>query len=72
MTLQNVNTGSADGEQNATLLSAQGVAKTFPLPAGGVQTVLEEVTFQVAAGEVVALLDAADPARARCFASLQA
>jgi NitT/TauT family transport system ATP-binding protein len=61
MILQNANTGSDNVgenavEQNATLLSAKGVAKTFPLPAGGVQTVLEEVTFHVAAGEVVALL----------------
>jgi len=56
MILQSANTGSGNVEQNATLLSAERVAKTFPLPAGGEQTVLEEVTFQVAAGEVVALL----------------
>src|SRR5580704_5112987 len=55
MISQNANSGSAD-VGNATLLSADGVAKTFPLPAGGVQTVLEEVTFHVSAGEVVALL----------------
>jgi NitT/TauT family transport system ATP-binding protein len=56
MTLQSANTGSGDVGQSAFLLSAERVAKTFPLPAGGVQTVLEEVTFHVSAGEVVALL----------------
>src|SRR5579871_611364 len=38
------------------LLFADRVAKTFPLPAGGEQTVLEEVTLSIAPGEVVALL----------------
>jgi len=38
------------------LLHAEQVAKTFPLPAGGEQTVLEEVTLSIAPGEVVALL----------------
>ena len=41
---------------NAALLTAEQVAKTFPLPAGGEQTVLEEVTLTIAPGEVVALL----------------
>ena len=40
----------------STLLAAECIAKTFPLPAGGEQTVLEEVTFSIAPGEVVALL----------------
>ena len=39
-----------------SLLEAQQVAKTFPLPSGGEQTVLEEVTLEIALGEVVALL----------------
>jgi NitT/TauT family transport system ATP-binding protein len=39
-----------------TLLAAERVAKTFPLPAGGEQTVLEQVSVSVAAGEMVALL----------------
>src|SRR5262245_57279598 len=43
-------------ENNRVLLAAQQVVKTFPLPAGGVQTVLEEVTINIAQGEVVALL----------------
>ena len=43
-------------DMNSTLLFAYGVAKTFPLPAGGEQTVLEEVSISIAAGEVVALL----------------
>src|SRR5215467_4837127 len=43
-------------ENNHGLLAAQQVVKTFPLPAGGVQTVLEEVTLNIAQGEVVALL----------------
>src|SRR6516164_11387563 len=43
-------------DMNSTLLFAYGVAKTFPLPAGGEQTVLEEVSFSIAQGEVVALL----------------
>ena len=41
---------------NSTLLAAEQIAKTFPLPAGGEQTVLEEVTLNIAPGEVVALL----------------
>ena len=43
-------------EPNSILLSAEQVAKTFPLPAGGQQTVLEEVSLNIAPGEVVALL----------------
>jgi NitT/TauT family transport system ATP-binding protein len=43
-------------ENNSILLTAQQVVKTFPLPAGGEQTVLEEVSFSIAQGEVVALL----------------
>lgn len=43
-------------EPNSILLSAEQVAKTFPLPAGGEQTVLEEVSLHIAPGEVVALL----------------
>lgn len=43
-------------ERNSALLSAEQVAKSFPLPAGGEQTVLEEVTINIAAGEVIALL----------------
>jgi NitT/TauT family transport system ATP-binding protein len=43
-------------ENNASLLIAERVAKSFPLPAGGEQTVLEEVTLNIVPGEVVALL----------------
>ncbi len=43
-------------ENTSALLTAEQVAKTFPLPAGGEQTVLEEVTLKIAPGEVVALL----------------
>jgi NitT/TauT family transport system ATP-binding protein len=43
-------------QNNSTLLVADKVAKTFPLPAGGEQTVLEEVSLSIAPGEVVALL----------------
>jgi NitT/TauT family transport system ATP-binding protein len=43
-------------EQTSSLLLAEKIAKSFPLPAGGEQTVLEEVTLKVAPGEVVALL----------------
>jgi NitT/TauT family transport system ATP-binding protein len=43
-------------EQTSSLLIAQKVAKSFPLPAGGEQTVLEEVTLDIAPSEVVALL----------------
>jgi len=38
------------------LLSAEHVSKTFPLPGGGEQTVLEDVSLNIAPGEVVALL----------------
>ena len=38
------------------LLTAEQVAKTFPLPAGGEQTVLEQVSLRIETGEVVALL----------------
>ena len=41
---------------NSVLLAAERIAKTFPLPAGGEQTVLEDVTLGIAPGEVVALL----------------
>ncbi len=41
---------------SSTLLSAEQVTKTFPLPAGGLQTVLEGVSLGIAPGEVVALL----------------
>src|ERR1035438_3488664 len=50
-------------ENNSNFLSAERVAKTFPLPAGGVQTVLEEVTFHVAPGEVVAVLGRSGPGK---------
>ena len=43
-------------ENNASLLIAEHVAKSFPLAAGGEQTVLEEVTVNIVPGEVVALL----------------
>src|SRR5580692_4069173 len=43
-------------EKNTNLLIAEQVAKCFPLPAGGEQTVLEEVTLSIVPGEVVALL----------------
>src|SRR5579872_1145291 len=43
-------------DNNAALLSAEQIAKTFPLPAGGEQTVLEDVSVSIAPGEVVALL----------------
>src|SRR5215471_2369513 len=43
-------------EKDRVLLSAEQVVKTFPLPAGRVQTVLEDVTLNIAQGEVVALL----------------
>src|SRR5215472_3840373 len=43
-------------DKNSALLIADQVAKTFPLPAGGEQTVLEEVSLTIAPGEVVALL----------------
>jgi NitT/TauT family transport system ATP-binding protein len=42
--------------QNPALLVAEDVVKSFPLPAGGEQTVLEGVSMSVSAGEVVALL----------------
>ena len=43
-------------EEAVKLLSVEDVSKTFPLPAGGVQTVLECVSLDVKQGEVVALL----------------
>ncbi len=43
-------------QQTSSLLTAEHIAKSFPLPAGGEQTVLEEVTLNIAPGEVVALL----------------
>jgi NitT/TauT family transport system ATP-binding protein len=43
-------------EPNGTLLTAERLAKTFPLPAGGEQTVLEDVNLRVEPGEIVALL----------------
>ena len=43
-------------EPTIALLEAQQVTKTFPLPAGGQQTVLEDVSLFVKPGEVVALL----------------
>jgi NitT/TauT family transport system ATP-binding protein len=43
-------------ENPATLLSAEQVSKTFPLSAGGEQTVLETVSLTVMQGEVVSLL----------------
>jgi NitT/TauT family transport system ATP-binding protein len=43
-------------ETNTNLLSAESVSRTFPLPAGGEQTVLEKVTLSIDQGEVVALL----------------
>jgi NitT/TauT family transport system ATP-binding protein len=42
--------------ENTNLLSAERVIKSFPLPAGGEQTVLEEVTLHIAPAEIVALL----------------
>ncbi len=43
-------------ETQGSLLKAEDIAKTFPLPAGGEQTVLEQVSLDIAPGEVVALL----------------
>ncbi len=43
-------------ENPISLLAADGVAKTFPVPAGGEHTVLEEVSLNITEGEVVALL----------------
>jgi len=43
-------------QTNTALLAAEQIAKTFPLPAGGEQTVLEKVDLRIAPGEVVALL----------------
>ena len=43
-------------QNETTLLAAEQVVKSFPLPAGGEQTVLEGVTLAVVQGEVVALL----------------
>ncbi len=41
---------------DSAILAAEQIAKTFPLPAGGEQTVLEKVNLYIAPGEVVALL----------------
>jgi NitT/TauT family transport system ATP-binding protein len=43
-------------ENDSTLLTGERVCKTFPLPGGGEQTVLENVTLNVPRGEVIALL----------------
>src|SRR5580658_5064674 len=43
-------------ETTIALLEAHQITKTFPLPAGGQQTVLENVSLAVKPGEVVALL----------------
>src|SRR5579863_4738467 len=43
-------------EHDSTLLKAEQITKAFPLPAGGEQTVLEDITLNIASGEVVALL----------------
>lgn len=43
-------------ENTSNLLEARQISKTFPLPAGGQQTVLEDVSLEVRAGEVIALL----------------
>ena len=42
--------------ETVSLVAAEQVSKTFPLSAGGDQTVLETVSLTVASGEVVALL----------------
>jgi NitT/TauT family transport system ATP-binding protein len=42
--------------QITNLLTAEKVVKSFPLPAGGQQTVLEEVSVNIAQAEIVALL----------------
>jgi NitT/TauT family transport system ATP-binding protein len=43
-------------EQMTSILTAERVSKTFAVPAGGEHTVLEEVSLNIAEGEVVALL----------------
>jgi NitT/TauT family transport system ATP-binding protein len=43
-------------ETTSSLLEARQITKTFPLPAGGQQTVLEDVSLEVRSGEVIALL----------------
>jgi NitT/TauT family transport system ATP-binding protein len=43
-------------DQNSNLLTAEKVVKSFPLPAGGEQTVLEEVSVNIVQAEIVALL----------------
>jgi NitT/TauT family transport system ATP-binding protein len=43
-------------EENSDLLAAESVFKSFPLPGGGEQTVLENVTRALAPGEIVAPL----------------
>jgi NitT/TauT family transport system ATP-binding protein len=42
--------------ETASLMTAEHVSKTFPLSAGGEQTVLETVSLSISTGEVVALL----------------
>jgi NitT/TauT family transport system ATP-binding protein len=48
--------GQVSTANHSALLSAEQIVKTFPLPAGGEQTVLEDVTLSILPGEVVALL----------------
>jgi NitT/TauT family transport system ATP-binding protein len=43
-------------EHDSTLLRAEQIAKAFSLPAGGEQTVLENITLEITSGEVVAML----------------
>jgi NitT/TauT family transport system ATP-binding protein len=43
-------------DQNANLLAAEKVFKSFPLPRGGEHTVLEDVSLVVAPWEIIALL----------------
>ncbi len=43
-------------DQTTSLLTADKVVKSFPLPAGGHQTVLEEVSVNIVNAEIVALL----------------
>ena len=59
-------------DQTTSLLTADKVVKSFPLPAGGHQTVLEEVSVNIVNSEIVALLVVAARAKARCCASLPA
>lgn len=55
--------------QNSTLLTAEQVAKTFPLPAGGEQTVLEEVTLVSRQEKLSPCWGAAGPVRGRSCVS---